>query len=336
MNNNDLISIIVCIYNGEKYLKKCVDSIINQDYKNIEIILIEDGSPDSSGEIIDNYAKIDKRIRVIHQKNMGVSLSRNKGLDLSNGKYICIIDQDDWIEKNYVSYLLKLNYEFNSQISITPKVIISTTNSNSYKEQSKADYVYTGEEAACDMLYSKIDIGPWNKMISKDLIEKNNIRFHNELFGGEGLDFSVECFMKAKNVAVGLHGIYHYRIDNYTSEMSSFKLRTALSSFNAVKILKNEFKNSSIKLKNALNFSMWNNYNFYFCSMINNNDTKENREYYLKWKTYLKKNKSILFQSPLSFTTKIKKYLVVISPNLYKLALRLRNTLKKNYGRNFK
>ena len=104
-NSNNLISIIVPVYNVEQYLSKCIDSIINQTYKNLEIILIDDGSTDKSGEICDKYKNEDKRIIVIHQLNGGVSAARNTGIGVAKGKYILFIDSDDWIEKDYVSSL---------------------------------------------------------------------------------------------------------------------------------------------------------------------------------------------------------------------------------------
>ena len=104
-NSNGLISIIVPVYNVEKYLSKCLDSIINQTYKNLEIILIDDGSTDKSGEICDKYKNEDKRIIVIHQLNGGVSAARNTGIGVAKGRYILFIDSDDWIEKDYVSSL---------------------------------------------------------------------------------------------------------------------------------------------------------------------------------------------------------------------------------------
>ena len=92
---NDLVSIVVPIYNVEKYLKKCIDSIINQTYKNIEIILVDDGSTDNCGKICDEYTKTDNRIVVIHKKNGGLSDARNAGLDIAKGKYIAFVDSDD-------------------------------------------------------------------------------------------------------------------------------------------------------------------------------------------------------------------------------------------------
>ena len=95
-----MISIIVPIYNVELYLEKCIESIINQTYKDIEVILINDGSTDKSGIICDKYAKIDDRIIVLHKENGGVSSARNKGLDIAKGDYIAFVDPDDYIEPN--------------------------------------------------------------------------------------------------------------------------------------------------------------------------------------------------------------------------------------------
>ena len=97
--NDSLISIIVPVYNVEQYLSRCVDSLVNQTYHNIEIILVDDGSPDRSGEICDEYAKKDKRVKVIHQSNGGLSDARNTALDIAKGDYLMFVDSDDWIEK---------------------------------------------------------------------------------------------------------------------------------------------------------------------------------------------------------------------------------------------
>lgn len=105
MKKNDLISVIVPIYNVEKHLKKCVDSIINQTYKNLEIILVDDGSPDNCGKICDEYAKEDLRIRVIHKENGGLSSARNIGIRMSLGSYLMFVDSDDYIEINMVEFL---------------------------------------------------------------------------------------------------------------------------------------------------------------------------------------------------------------------------------------
>ena len=96
----NLVSVIVPIYNVEKYLEKCIESIVNQTYKNLEIILVDDGSPDNCPAICDEWAQKDSRIKVIHKKNGGLSSARNAGLEVSNGEYISFVDSDDWLDEN--------------------------------------------------------------------------------------------------------------------------------------------------------------------------------------------------------------------------------------------
>lgn len=104
----ELISVIVPVYRVEKYLKECLDSILAQTYHNLEIILVDDGSPDKCGEICERYAEIDERIFVIHQKNAGLSVARNEGLSASHGEYIMFVDSDDWIEDTVIEDLFML------------------------------------------------------------------------------------------------------------------------------------------------------------------------------------------------------------------------------------
>ena len=120
----DLISIIVPVYNVEKYLNRCIDSILLQTYNNIEILLIDDGSLDKSSQICDEYMKKDKRIKVIHKKNGGLSDARNAGIDIARGKYITFIDSDDSVEKDLVEYLYKLVINFNTKMSICSHRVI--------------------------------------------------------------------------------------------------------------------------------------------------------------------------------------------------------------------
>jgi glycosyltransferase involved in cell wall biosynthesis len=114
----NLVSIIVPIYNVEKYIEKCVKSILEQDYKNIEVILVDDGSPDGSPKLIDKFKKMDSRVIVLHKPNGGVSSARNAGIDIAKGEYILFIDGDDWIESDYVSYFINLVKTFDLPIGM--------------------------------------------------------------------------------------------------------------------------------------------------------------------------------------------------------------------------
>ena len=113
---NKLISIIIPVYKVEEYLEKCVDSVIKQTYDNLEIILVDDGSPDNCGKICDQYSKKDKRVKVIHKENGGLSDARNAGIDISRGEYISFIDSDDYVEIDYIETLY--NSIIKSKISI--------------------------------------------------------------------------------------------------------------------------------------------------------------------------------------------------------------------------
>lgn len=114
--NTPLISLIIPVYRVESYLEKCLDSILNQTYHNLEIIIVDDGSPDNCGVICDKYASTDSRIQVIHQENAGISSARNRGLDIAKGEFILFVDSDDWIEPETCEYLLNLACERQADI----------------------------------------------------------------------------------------------------------------------------------------------------------------------------------------------------------------------------
>ena len=113
MNENPKISVILPVYNVEKYLRQCLDSVINQTYKNLEIILVNDGSTDNSGKICEEYALNDERIKVIHKENGGISSARNAAIDIAKGQYITFIDSDDDVELDYIDYLYDILKKFN-------------------------------------------------------------------------------------------------------------------------------------------------------------------------------------------------------------------------------
>src|SRR5690554_2285343 len=120
---NELISIIVPVYNVEQYIEKCMVSILSQTYRNIEIILIDDGSTDNSGNLCDTYSAIDPRVKVIHKKNGGISSARNSGLEVAMGEYIGFVDPDDWIETNMYESMYSNIKRNNSEICICNYII---------------------------------------------------------------------------------------------------------------------------------------------------------------------------------------------------------------------
>lgn len=192
MNEQPLISIIIPVYNAGKYLNACIDSVLKQTYSNIEVVLVNDGSKDSSGDICNQYQSKDSRIKVIHLENGGVSRARNKGIELCNGDYICFIDSDDTIEPNYIKDF-KDSIEEHIYIYIQGTNIIrqnGPTDKVSYKAIGINDIYgifYTNK--LCDHGYAAC------KMYSSSLIKKNNIKFREEIKFSEDLLFILECLL---------------------------------------------------------------------------------------------------------------------------------------------
>lgn len=171
-----LISIIVPIYKVEKYLEKCINSIISQTYKNIEIILVDDGSPDRSGDIADNFAKVDQRIRIIHKSNGGLSSARNVGIDIARGEYIGFVDSDDTIEPFMYEKLFNILKKENTKLSVCPFNYIYKKNRVHKKKSLGKDITFDFYQAIIEMnLHRYFDMTACSKLFHRSLFE--NIRF---------------------------------------------------------------------------------------------------------------------------------------------------------------
>ena len=215
-----LVSIIVPIYEVEKYLSKCIDSIINQQHKNIEIILVDDGSPDSCPKICDEYAKKDKRIKVIHKKNDGVSMARNDGIDAANGEYLVFVDADDYLANDFIVYMLSMVYNNNCEFGFSKNCYISNN-----QEQLNDDIIITDSDEATSLLLSQqVIVGCWNKIYKTSFLKSNNIYFSNQLFYGEGLNFIIRVANLTSKIAIGNKRVYYYRKNNSSSATSKFNI----------------------------------------------------------------------------------------------------------------
>lgn len=170
---NDLISIVLPIYKVENYIKKCIESVINQTYKNLEIILVDDGSPDNCGKICDEYAQKDDRIKVIHKKKGGLSDARNVGIKSAMGKYIAFIDPDDFVDYNYIKILYKNILETDSDISIcsfreifeNEKIEFGKINNTNVKSFNKIE---TFNNLYVDK-YALSTVVAWNKLYNMEI-----------------------------------------------------------------------------------------------------------------------------------------------------------------------
>ena len=200
----DLITVIINVYNGEKFINKCLDSIINQTYKNLEILIINDGSTDNTLNIIKKYK--DKRIRIITTENKGLSLSRNVGIENAKGEYLYFIDIDDYIELNTIEYLYNMLKKYNVLYSSCKPIDVFDYNTKISNIENKEE-VLTSEEMLKMLLLGKDRAGTiWNKLIHKSLF--NNIRFEDRIVNDITVTYKV--MIAAKKIAYGNQIKYYY------------------------------------------------------------------------------------------------------------------------------
>ena len=231
---NYLISIIVPVYNVEDYLRECLDSIVNQTYKNLDIILVDDGSTDSSGKICDEYADKDNRIRVVHNKNHGVSYSRNCGLDIAKGEYILFIDSDDIVKNNYVFEMVKELDEKDYDL-IVSNIIDVWDNIKQIRIKNFDKLSGTFYNDYFDL--KEVLRGPWGKLYKKFLLDKFNIKFLENMKVAEDQVFNFEYYSVIKMYKfIDLSGYEYYHRNTF----SLSKLVNQIGFENELKKLKKE------------------------------------------------------------------------------------------------
>ncbi len=219
----ETISIVVPVYRAEQYLARCIDSVIGQTYENFELILVDDGSPDKSGEICDNYAQKDPRIKVIHKKNEGVSLARNTGIKEATGKYLMFIDSDDYIQETMLEEMapyMEQGYDlvFSATEMYTKDGVV--TYEISEKDYSPKELV----EEYCSLKIKTINFSvPWNKLFRRDIIEKNNLVFNQELNICEDTLFNFIYLTYCNKVKALPKAYYKYMRDNEESLATKYR-----------------------------------------------------------------------------------------------------------------
>lgn len=225
LKRNPLISVVVPIYKVERYLNACVDSIVNQTYSNLEIILVDDGSPDRCPKICDEYAKQDNRIRVIHQENGGLSAARNAGIDIASGVFLTFIDSDDFIARDYVERLYKGIVDFHADISIASFCTFTKVDELEIQSNELPFVEITRDE--CFRRYGSLNaelsmpfISACNKLYKKDLFAL--IRFPiGKLY--EDAFSTYKLLDKAKKVVFTPSKLYFYRMNPQSILGQSFR-----------------------------------------------------------------------------------------------------------------
>ena len=225
---NSLISIVVPIYNVEQYLQKCVDSLINQTYKNLEIILVDDGSPDNCPKICDEYAKQDSRIKVIHKENGGLSDARNAGMKIATGEYISFIDSDDWIKSEMVEDMYNRIIEDNSDLVSSGVLWVDEDGVEIRNATVSENCVLNTEQAMTELINDgKLKQHVWNKLYKADLIKNipfDKGKYHEDVF------WSYKVIGEAERISIEKNSYYFYvqRSESIMGEKYSAKRLDAL------------------------------------------------------------------------------------------------------------
>lgn len=250
------ISIIVPCYNVSAYVEKCITSIMAQSYKDIEIIPVNDGSKDSTLDILESLASKEERIHIVNKENAGVSAARNSGLKVATGKYVIFVDGDDYLAPEYVEYMLSLADKTDSDFCMSKNCFCRDEEPQIENDNVQ---IMTPAQATALLISPNVIVGCWNKMFKRSFINKFQLEFSTTLFYGEGLNFITKAAQLANNVAVGERKVYYYRRNNEASATSKFNIQKYYNGEKALDKIQSEFivHDKDVNLMMALHKSLF-------------------------------------------------------------------------------
>jgi len=220
-----LVSIVIPVFNVERHLRQCLDSVLRQTLKEWECICIDDGSPDGSGAILDEYGNRDARFKIIHQRNRGVSAARNLGIKLASAPYLTFIDSDDWVEDDALESLLSAMKESCADMVMCS---ICIHQENHQEVSMETPYPPSGnmrdEYAVTEKSFSGaalVDVSIWAKLFSAETIRAHQIHFAPELKVSEDMEFSTRMLCHSRRVSIIRKPLYHYRAGHESSIMNN-------------------------------------------------------------------------------------------------------------------
>ena len=263
------VSIIVPIYNVEKYIRQCIDSILNQSMKDWELILVDDGSEDSSGNIADEYAAVDSRISVIHKPNGGLASARNAGLDVAQGDYICFIDSDDWVDKNYLEILYDACIENGSEIAVCGYHKCYGNEREQIPVTDKKRERVVGSDVI-GRIYTKYyvpTVVAWNKLYAAKMFEK--LRYTEGIIH-EDEAICAFLYYDAEDVVLLEECLYNYRTDNNGSIMGTKYSLKHLDMLKALEMRMNFFKEKDLR-----QYYEKDSFKYLYKILLNINDIKQ-------------------------------------------------------------
>lgn len=317
-----MISVIIPVYNVEHYLARTLDCVLGQTYKDIEVLLINDGSTDNTLNICNEYAQADHRVRVYHQENAGVSAARNVGIQLATGKYISFVDGDDTLDKDFFEKLMLAAEKYELDISCCGIVQHRLDGSvHTYADNSFA-IIEIPELISgffTNRIYKEVLYGPCNKLIRADIVK--NTLFNPQFRMGEDLLFSFECMEKAKSFALLNEDMYHYEKRENSATTSKFSEKEFHYIRVADILLEKCRMQYPFAYANALQWTY--QHKLVMCRrLLQNMDIrKKNIAFYAECWQFVKENRSICF-AKLPFKRKLDYYLCKFTPWVYRWLLK--------------
>lgn len=321
-----LISIVIPIYNVEKYVDRCIQSVINQTYKNIDIILVNDGSPDNCGQICEKWKKIDSRVSVIHKQNGGLSDARNAGIKVARGEFITFIDSDDYVSENYVEYLFNLICKYDADISICSFYELFEDSNKKIYVGGDREKVFNSETAIETMLYDKdFYTAAWGKLYKTSYF--NDIQYpKGKLY--EDLATTYKLLEKAKKIVYGPEHLYCY-IQRDGSILNSKFSKKNFELLEIIRKLKRDLENRYPNLYDAILYRTVCAYMDTVNMIINSKENNYNKEIDNSMRFIRRKFMKIIKIKELSITQKVLVCSSVFGRTSYILTYKLQKTIKK-------
>lgn len=298
------ISVIIPVYKVEQFLGDCIKSLLSQTFSDYEIILVEDGSPDNSGKLCDEFAAGDSRIKVVHKENGGVSSARNKGIEIAEGEWICFVDSDDWVEPEYLELLYQTAVENKADVSVcgfagAEKIKLKT---------------FTGTDA-CVSVFSQKGFGGFSplKLIRADILKSGEQLRYNEKYRYlEDSEFFLRVFKKCRKVVWNNYPLYHYRENTSSVTQQKTNMELVNHAFDVMRNILEVEPNRKIRTAVRMEYL-----NFEFGLILADYRSGEFSADFHVWLSDLKKNLfPILLNSGVKSKRKLAVLLMVICPKL--------------------
>lgn len=318
------VSVIVPVYNVERFLPKCIESILAQTYRDLELILVDDGSVDGSGAVCEAAVERDARVRVIHRTNAGVSAARNAGLDAARGRWVCFVDGDDWVLPEYVEYLLDLATWADAPIATMRSF---ETDFSAQQPSRETREVWTGERAVLGMLRYSLPIGCNARIFELNILNAAAVRFFEDLAVGEGFNFNCLAFQSVTRVAVGNRRLYHYRKDNENSVTTRFDVGKWEDALRAIELIKKHTALVGGDFDRSWGYAWWRTNSDAYDLVVLSRSQERYPEFYQKVLGVTRRQWTSAFKAPVSAKERIRALVMGIYPPAVPWAMLMRRKL---------